>query len=198
MFDANGLVILAIGALLCFYGVRSVHLGVIAAGFGLGWMVAGLFNASTMTLLLFGLVGGVSSWVVCSLIFKFASYFVGGLAGAVAGARIADLVQPGDSSWSASAVIIVAIAVAAAFCADKYRERALLWLTSIGGASMILIGIGRAFSGLEWLDHPDSAATSVTSNAVWIGLSIAGWMVQRRLFAERLGITPRGGAAAKE
>ncbi|EGD53642.1 hypothetical protein SCNU_17657 [Gordonia neofelifaecis NRRL B-59395] len=187
--------ILAVGALLCFYGVRSVHLGVIAAGFGAGWMISSLFNATGLTLFLFGLIGGVSAWVVCSLIFKFAAFFVGGLSGAVAGARIADLVQPGDNSWAASAIIIVAIAVSAAFFADKYRARALLWLTSIGGASMILIGIGLTFERLRWIDSPDSAITSITSNAVWVALSVAGWIVQRRLFADRLGIEPRKKAA---
>ncbi|AUH67886.1 MULTISPECIES: hypothetical protein [Gordonia] len=196
MFDANGLVILAVGALLCFYGVRSVHLGVIAAGFGLGWIVSGLFNAGGLTMFLFGLIGAVSAWVVCSLIFRFAAYFVGGLTGAVGGARLADLVQPGDNSWAASAIIIVAIAVAAAFCADKYRARALLWLTSIGGASMVLIGVGRAFEPLNWVDSPDSAAASITSNALWIALSVAGWIIQRRLFADRLGIKPRQSEAA--
>ncbi|MGB3303905.1 MAG: DUF4203 domain-containing protein [Gordonia sp. (in: high G+C Gram-positive bacteria)] len=196
MFDANGLVILAVGAFLCFYGVRSVNLGVIAAGFGLGWMITSLFNASALTMLLFGLVGAVVSWVVCSLIFRSAAFVVGGLTGAVAGARLADLVQPGQSSWAASAIIIVAIAVATAFIADKYRARALLWLTSIGGASMMLVGIGRTFEALNWIDNPDSTPATITSNAIWVALAVAGWILQRRLFADRLGIKPRERAAA--
>ncbi|MGB3887485.1 DUF4203 domain-containing protein [Gordonia sp. (in: high G+C Gram-positive bacteria)] len=196
MFDANGLVILAVGAFLCFYGVRSVNLGVIAAGFGLGWMITSLFNASALTMLLFGLVGAVVSWVVCSLIFRSAAFVVGGLTGAVAGARLADLVQPGQSSWAASAIIIAAIAVATAFIADKYRARALLWLTSIGGASMMLVGIGRTFEALNWIDNPDSTPATITSNAIWVALAVAGWILQRRLFADRLGIKPRERAAA--
>ncbi|MCF8587491.1 DUF4203 domain-containing protein [Gordonia liuliyuniae] len=195
MLDVNGLVIVAVGAVLCFYGVRSAHLGVLAAGFGAGWLIAALFNPSTTTLILFGLIGAVSSWVIVSLVFKFATYLIGGLAGAVAGARIADLVQPGDNSWSASAIIVVAVAISAAFAADKYRERALLWLTSVGGAAMVLHGLGRAVDALDWLRSADSTAGEVAGTAAWVGLSLAGWIVQRRLFAERLGVKHRIGRA---
>ncbi|MCF8571036.1 DUF4203 domain-containing protein [Gordonia sp. HY002] len=197
MLDANGFVIVAVGALLCFYGVRSVHLGVLASGFGLGWLIAALFNPSALTLILFGLIGAVTAWVVVSLVFSFASYLIGGLAGAVTGARIADLVQPGDNSWAASGIIIVAVAAAAAFAAEKYKARALIWLTSIGGAAMILHGLGRAFDALDWLRSADTTAGEIGGTAAWIGVAVTGWVVQRRLFADRLDVRHRLGGNEK-
>lgn len=184
----NGLAVLLVGLLLCFYGIRSLHLGVLAIGFGLGWMMADLFHASLSALLLFGLIGAVSAWIVTTLVFKFSAYFIGGLAGAMAGARAADVLQPGDNDWALSAIVILAVAVAAAFLADKYRARALLWLTSIGGASMILNGLGRTTDALEFLRNPQPGWQQIFATAAWIALSAAGWIVQRHLFADKLGI----------
>ncbi|MFD1815509.1 DUF4203 domain-containing protein [Rhodococcus gannanensis] len=184
----GGIAVLLIGALLCFYGIRSMHLAVLAAGFGLGWLVADLFNASLATLFLFGLIGAVAAWVVTTLVFRFSAYFIGGITGAMAGAKIADVLQPGDNNWALSAIVILAVGVAAAFLADKFRARALLWLTSIGGASMILTGLGSMTGALEFLRHPEAGWQQVTSTLAWIGLSVAGWIVQRRLFPEKLGI----------
>ncbi|MBC7300827.1 MAG: DUF4203 domain-containing protein, partial [Nocardia sp.] len=36
----NGILVALVGALLCFYGIRSVNLGLLAIGFGLGWLIA--------------------------------------------------------------------------------------------------------------------------------------------------------------
>ncbi|WP_336081201.1 DUF4203 domain-containing protein [Nocardia sp. SSK8] len=185
----NGLVVALVGALLCFYGIRSVHLGVIAVGFGLGWMIADLFNASFTWLLLIGLIGAVSSWVVTSLVFRFASYFIGGLTGAMVGAKLATVLQPGeDRNVALSLIVILAVCVAGAFLAEKFRARALLWLTSIGGASMMLSGIGRMSDSLEFLRHPENGWQQIGSTLAWIALSAAGWITQRHLFAEKLGI----------
>ncbi|WP_188827995.1 TM7S3/TM198-like domain-containing protein [Nocardia camponoti] len=184
----NGIVVALVGLLLCFYGIRSVHLGILAIGFGLGWEIADLFNASLWTLLLFALVGAVSAWVVTSLVFRFASYFIGGLTGAMVGAKLANVLQPGANNWALSMIVILATCVAGAFLADKFRARALLWLTSIGGASMVLSGVGRMSDSLEFLVHPESGAQEVATTVIWIALSAAGWFVQRHLFAERLGI----------
>lgn len=187
----NGIVVTLVGALLCFYGIRSVHLGVLAVGFGVGWLIADLFDPSFWVLVLFGLVGAVSAWVVTTLVFKFASYFIGGLTGAMAGAKLATVLQPGDKNWALSTIVVVAVCVAGAFLADKFRARALLWLTSIGGASMILSGLGRMGDALSFLREPDSGWQQVFATLAWIGLSVAGWLVQRRLFAEKLGIERR-------
>ena len=36
----TGLVVLAVGVLLCFFGIRSVNLALLASGFGLGYCLA--------------------------------------------------------------------------------------------------------------------------------------------------------------
>ncbi len=188
----SGLAVVALGALLCFWGIKSMHLAVLAAGFGLGWLIADLFTASVTTLLLFGLIGAVMSWVLTSLVFRFSAYFIGGLTGAMAGAKLADVLQHGDNNWALSGIVILAVGVAAAFLADKFRARALLWLTSIGGASMMLTGAGGVIGGLAFLRHPEPGWQQVTSTLVWIALAAAGWIVQRRLFPEKLGIQRSG------
>ncbi|WP_072805980.1 DUF4203 domain-containing protein [Rhodococcoides yunnanense] len=187
----NGIVVLLVGGLLCFYGIRSLHLAVLATGFGIGWLVTDLFNASVSVLFLFALIGAVVAWVVTTLVFKFSAYFIGGLAGAVVGARAADVLQTGDNNWALSAIVVLAVGVSGAFLADKFRARALLWLTSIGGASMILDGVGRAAGPLEFLHDPSPGWQQVTSTLAWIALSVAGWLVQRNLFADKLGIEKR-------
>ncbi|MBF6181951.1 DUF4203 domain-containing protein [Nocardia otitidiscaviarum] len=184
----NGIVVALVGALLCFYGIRSVHLGILAIGFGLGWMIADLFNPSFGWLLLIGLIGALSSWVVTSLIFRFAAYFIGGLTGAMIGTKLATLLQPGDKSFALSMIVAAAVCVAGAFLADKFRARALLWLTSIGGASMVLSGIGRMADPLTFLRDPDPGWRQATATLAWIGLSVLGWITQRHLFAGKLGI----------
>lgn len=184
----NGVMVLLLGALLCFYGIRSVHLAVLASGFGLGWLIADLFTSALATLFLFALIGAVTAWAMTTLVFNFSSFLIGGLTGAMMGARIADVLQPGDNNWALSAIVVLSLAVAAAFLADRYRARALLWLTSIGGASMILNGLARTTDALEFLRTPDTAAQQILSAIAWIALSVAGWIVQRRLFANKLGI----------
>lgn len=184
----NGIVVAVVGVLLCFYGIRSVHLGILAIGFGLGWMIADLFNASFWWLLLVALIGALSSWVVTSLIFRFAAYFIGGLTGAMIGTKLAMVLQPGDKNWALSMIVALAVCVAGAFLAQKFRARALLWLTSIGGASMILSGVARMSDSLEFLRSPDAGWQQITSTLAWIGLSVLGWITQRHLFAEKLGI----------
>ncbi|MBB5915219.1 uncharacterized membrane protein (DUF485 family) [Nocardia transvalensis] len=199
----NGIVVALVGALMCFYGIRSVHLGILAIGFGVGWLVADLFNPSFSVLVLFGLVGAVSSWVVTALVFKFAAYVIGGLTGSMAGAKLAAVLQPGDKNWALSMIVILAVCVAGAFLADRFRARALLWLTSIGGASMVLSGLGRMNDHLAFLRSPEAGWQEFLAAVAWIALSVAGWIVQRHLFAEKLGIShlavgdgKEGGAAA--
>lgn len=184
----SGIVVLLVGALLCFYGIRSLHLAVLAVGFGLGWLLADLFQPSLPVLFLFALVGAGLSWVTTTLVFKLSAYAVGGLAGAIVGARTADVLQPGDNNWAMTTIVVLAFGVAAAFLADKYRARALLWLTSIGGASMMLNGVGRMADWLDFLRNPDSGWQQVTSTLAWIALAVAGWIVQRHLFAEKLKV----------
>ncbi|MFD4461213.1 DUF4203 domain-containing protein [Nocardia sp. NPDC058480] len=184
----NGILVALVGALLCFYGIRSVNLGLLAIGFGLGWLIADLFNANFWWLLLVALIGAVAVWAVTSLIFRFAAYFIGGLTGAMIGTKLATVLQPGDKNFALSMIVVLAMCVAGAFLAQKFRARALLWLTSIGGASMVCSGIARFSDSLSFLRDPEPGWQQITATLAWAGLSILGWITQRHLFAEKLGI----------
>lgn len=184
-----GLVIVAVGLLLCFLGVGSVHLAVIASGFGLGWMLGDLFGASTSTALLIGVLGALVAWIAVAFVFKLASFFIGIVTGAVIGAKLYGTVSGDSGNWVLAAIIVIAVAAACGFLADKYRRRALLWLTTIGGAGLVLGGLARvAPDPLGFLRDPSAGWEQVVSFLAWAALALAGWLVQRRLFAKRLGI----------
>ena len=65
----SGWVVLVVGAVLCFLGVGSVHLAVLASGFGVGWLLGDLFGA---TALIVAACTAVIAWVLVTLVFKFA------------------------------------------------------------------------------------------------------------------------------
>ncbi|WP_072687809.1 DUF4203 domain-containing protein [Rhodococcus marinonascens] len=184
----SGIAILLVGAVLCFAGIGSLHIAVLASGFGLGWLLADLLSLSIGTTFLVGLIGAVVAWAATTLIFKFAAFFIGIITGAVIGAKLSRVLQPDDASWLLSGVVIVALAVACGFTADRYRARALLWLTALGGASMVASGLGLAISPLSFLDDPNEGAEQVFTTLIWIALATAGWFTQRRLFPDKLRI----------
>ncbi|MEK8225385.1 hypothetical protein NKG05_03480 [Oerskovia sp. M15] len=78
-----------------------------------------------------------------AFIFKLASFFIGIVTGAVIGAKLYGTVSGDSGNWVLAAIIVIAVAAACGFLADKYRRRALLWLTTIGGAGLVLGGLGR-------------------------------------------------------
>ncbi|AOW92990.1 DUF4203 domain-containing protein [Rhodococcus sp. WMMA185] len=184
----SGIAILLVGAVLCFAGIGSLHVAVLASGFGLGWLLADLLSLSIGTTFLVALIGAVVAWVATTLIFKFAAFFLGIIAGAVIGAKLSRVLQPEDTNWLLSAVVIVALAVACGFIADRYRARALLWLTALGGASMVASGLGLAIGPLDFLDNPNAGAQQVFATLIWIAVAAAGWLTQRRLFPDKLRI----------
>ncbi|QYB05431.1 DUF4203 domain-containing protein [Rhodococcus sp. USK10] len=184
----SGIAILLVGAVLCFAGVGSLHVAVLASGFGLGWLLAELLSLSLGTTFLFAATGAVVVWVATTLIFKFAAFFIGIIAGAVVGAKLSRVLQPEDVNWILSGIVIVALAVACGFVADRYRARALLWLTALGGASMVLTGLGMAIGSLSFLDQPNEGVQQFFASLVWVAIAAAGWLTQRRLFPEKLRI----------
>jgi len=184
----SGIAILLVGAVLCFAGVGSLNVAVLASGFGLGWLLADLLSLSLGTTFLIAAIGAVVAWVATTLIFKFAAFFIGIIAGAVIGAKLSRVLQPDDANWLLSAIVIVALAVACGFIADRYRARALLWLTALGGASMMLTGLGLAIDPLRFLEDPNEGAQQFFASVIWVVVAAAGWLTQRRLFPEKLRI----------
>ena len=183
----SGWILLLVGIVLCFFGVGSIHVAILASGFGLGWVLADLFHASDGTALLVALGSAVIAWVLVTLVFKVAAFFVGVITGALIGARLAEIASPDSSTVLLTIIVVVAVAVVFGLLADRYRSRVLLWSTAIGGAGLILSGLGLIWpSSLGFLAHPQAGVEQVTSTVLWVGLAAGGWIVQRSLFPRRL------------
>lgn len=183
----SGWAILLVGAVLCFLGVGSLHVAILASGFGLGWVLADLFGASVGTAFLIAAGASVIGWVLVTLVFKVAAFFVGVITGSLIGARMAAVLTAGESNIAVTIVLVIATAVAVGFLADRYRRRVLLWTTAIGGAGLILSALGLiAPDTLGFLRHPDPGVEQVTTTALWIALAAGGWITQRALFPRAL------------
>jgi hypothetical protein len=187
----TGVVGLVVGLVLCFLGVGSLHLAVLGSGFALGWLIAELFGASATTTVLVGLGCAVVAWVLVSLVFRFAAFFVGAVAGGVIGARLFELFVTGDNKVLLTVVWVLAIAGICGFLTGRYRGRFLMWVTALGGAGLAMTGVSRiAPSTLDWLRHPDTALTGVLAFGIWIVLALLGRRTQLRLFPRALHAQP--------
>lgn len=172
-----------------FSGSDQVHLAVLASAFGLGWLLADLFGATAGTALVIAAGVAVISWALITLVFKFARFFIGLIAGALIGARLYAIFSPGDRSVVLAVVVVVATAVVFGFLADRYKGRVILWATAIGGAGLIMSSLGYILpSSLGFLHHPEAGVQQVTSTLIWIALAAAGWLTQRRLFPKALNL----------
>jgi hypothetical protein len=179
----TGVVGLAVGLVLCFFGVGSLHLAVLGSGFALGWLIAGLFSANTTTTVLVGLGCAVVAWVLVSLVFRFGAFFVGAVAGGVIGARVFQLLVTGTNKALLTTVFVLAFAGVSGLLAARYRGRFLMWATALGGAGLALAGLGRiAPDALDFLRHPDTALEGVLSFGAWLVLALLGRQTQLRLF----------------
>jgi len=185
----SGWVVLAVGVVLCFLGVGSVHLAILASAFGLGWLLADLFGATAVTALIIAACSAVIAWALITLVFKIARFFIGLIAGALIGARLYAIFSVGGKSVVLAVVVVVATAIVFGFLADRYRGRAILWATAIGGAGLIISSLGYIWPDtLGFLHHPEAGIQQVTSTVLWVGLSAAGWFTQRRLFPRALNL----------
>ncbi|WP_250030227.1 hypothetical protein [Paractinoplanes maris] len=179
-------VVLVIGLVLCFLGVGSTHLAVLATGFAVCWLLAAAFGAGTATALLISGFGAVLAWVLVSLIFRTMAFFLGTVLGSVIGAKIFTLVDTGEASVLLAVVLVPAVALVCGFLASRFRERFLLWATALGGSALVVAAIAYLVSGATELDDPRSATQGTVAVLVWLAIAIAGWLTQRRVFARRL------------
>ncbi|WGL50388.1 DUF4203 domain-containing protein [Nocardioides sp. BP30] len=193
-------VLLLLGAVLCFLGAVSIRLGVLAAGFGGGWILAEVFDASVAVRALVGLVAALAAFVATLLVAKLL-FFIGGLcAGAVLGAKlfvVADSgVGHGDPDVLLACIVVPAIGVLCGFLADRWQRGFLRLATAAAGAALLLSGVGRIGSGdTAQLWHPDSATGSVLLGVSWVVLAVVGYRVQRGRArqARRHAEAPAGG-----
>ncbi len=181
----TGLVAVLVGAVLCFAGVASMHLAVLLSGFGVCWMLADLLGASTGAALLIGLIGAVVGWILVSLVFKAAMFFVGAVVGGVIGAKLYSALET-TRNVAIALIFTIGFAFLCGWLANRWRVRMLLLLTAIGGAGIVLNGLGRAVHSLDWLRRPTSTAEQVLDVALWAGLALLGWATQRQVSARAL------------
>jgi len=118
---SSGVVGVAVGLVLCFFGIGSLHLAVLGSGFALGWLIAGVFNANTTTTVLVGLGCAIAAWILVSLVFRFGALFVGAVAGAVIGARIFSLFVTGTNKTLLAIGWVVVFAGLSGLLAMRYR-----------------------------------------------------------------------------
>lgn len=177
----SALAIILVGLLLCLAGALSVRLAVLAAGFGVAWMLAVAFDADTGTTLLISLGGAVLAFVLTLLAARLL-FFVGGLCvGAVIGAKLFVLVQGGGADLLLLLVVVPAVALASGLLARRFERPFLVWATAFGGAALVLSGVGRLWAdaaGELW--RPETTVGVVVVMVVWVVLAAVGYSVQRR------------------
>lgn len=182
-------VVVGVGVVLCFFGIGTVHLAIMASGFGLGWLLADLFGASGWTTLLVAAGSALILELLVALVFKVARFVVGMVAGSLIGAKLYSVSAGADRTIVLAVVVVIATALVFGFLADKFRERVLLWATAIGGAGLILSAIGLIWpDSLGFLRHPTPGGEQALSTVLWVALAAAGWLTQRRLFPKALNL----------
>lgn len=176
----SALVAILIGLVLCLGGSVSVRLAVFAAGFGVAWTLATALDADTGTALLIGLGGGVLAFVLTLLAARFL-FFVGGLCvGAVIGAKLFVLVQGGGADLLLLLVMVPAVAFVCALLARRFERRFMAWATAIGGAALVLSGVGRLWADVAGeLWQPASTAGVILVAVLWAVLAVVGRSVQK-------------------
>src|SRR4051794_7540659 len=176
-----GVGVLAVGLVLCFAGVASLHLAVLASGFALGWLVAESLGGSVAVTVIVAGCAAVVAWVLSTLVFRAALLVVGGVAGGVIGAKLYGLLEGGDGNVVLAILFALAVAVLTGLAAQRFHETALIWACAFGGAGLALSGLARIWPDtLGFLRTPDTTAEAVIDAAAWIALGTLGWSVERR------------------
>lgn len=177
----SGVGVIAVGLLLCFGGMFSLHLAVLASGFALGWLVAEALGGSLAVIATVAGCGAVVAWVLATLVFRAGMLVVGGIAGGVIGAKLFGLLEGDDGNVLLGIVFVLAVAVLTGLAAQHFHEAALVWACAFGGAGLVLSGVARVWPDtLGFLRTPDTTAEAVIDAAAWLALGATGWSVQRR------------------
>jgi hypothetical protein len=181
----TGVGVAVVGLLLCFVGLRSIHLALLACGFALGWLVAEGLGASVGVAFIVAACAAVVGWVLARVVFRAALFVIGGFAGAVIGAKLFGLLEGDDGNVLLAILFVVAVAVLTGLAAQRYRETAAIGACAFGGAGLALSGVGRIWPDtLGFLRTPDTTVEAVLSTAAWLALGLLGWAVQRRAVQE--------------
>jgi hypothetical protein len=173
----TGLVVFAVGLILCFFGVRSLRLSGFLVGFALAALLADVLGADPLISLIIGVAGGIAGFVLLILVFRFSLWLIGG----VIGVRAYQHFFLGEGNALVLVLFLFAVGLICGFLADHFREPVLAVLTAAGGASITLTGLGHLWpTVLGFLRQPVTPGQSVFAAAAWILLAVIGWIVQRR------------------
>ena len=169
----SGLTMIVIGLVLGLAGGWSIRTVLMLVGFGAGWLLAERLRRQLpgdpgdrpRRRLSRGWWSGsrrpsCSSWSAAS-------------SGLLVGARLFRLLEGGDGNLLLAVVFIPAIGIAGGWLAEKTREGFVAWGTSIGGAALVLAGLGVLVSGLAWLRDPSETWQAVVG-AVVVGRPVGG------------------------
>jgi hypothetical protein len=72
----TGLVVLAVGLILCFFGVRSLRLSGFLVGFALAALLDDVLGADPLISLVIGVAGGIAGSVLLILVFRFSLWLI--------------------------------------------------------------------------------------------------------------------------
>jgi len=178
----TGVGLAVVGLLLCFVGLRSIHLALLASGFALGWLVAEGLGASAAVGFIVALCAAVVGWVLARVVFRAALFVVGAIAGGVIGAKLFGLLEGGHGNVLLAVLFVVAVAVLTGLAAQRFHETAAIAACAFGGAGLALSGVARIWpDALGFLRIPHTTTEAIIGTAVWLVLGALGWAVQRRL-----------------
>ncbi len=175
-----------VGLLLALAGIWSVRLALATAGAGAAWLVADAFGAALGTGLLIAAAGGVVALFTGLLAARILFFALGAVVGAVIGARLFSILDTGEASVVLAVVFVPAVAVVGGVVVEKWRERFIGWATAIGGAGLVLTGLGRwAPSSLGFLRNPQDYGEQLIAFVAWVALAVLGRLVQKRGLGSR-------------
>lgn len=176
----SGTVLVIVGLVLCLAGARSVRLAVLAAGFGVGWILADVFGAAFLTGFLIALASAAAAFVLTLVMSKIVLFIAGCIVGALVGAKLYVVLSGSDSDWLLAVVFVPSAALLSGFLAGRFQRRFMEWATAFAGAALVLSGL--ALFGGDNLDlrHPDTGAESTLLAASWLVLALLGRSVQHR------------------
>ena len=182
--DLTGLGVLAVGLLLCFTGARSLNLALLASGFAFGWLLTEPFDATFLTALVVALAVAAGVWVLARFVSRASLFVIGGLAGAVVGAKLFGLLQPGGGSVLLIVLFMAATAFIAGLATQRFRRTAVAVACALGGAGLVLSGVARTVPDtLGLLRTPETGWQSTVAGLLWLGIAVGGWVVQQRLLS---------------
>jgi len=175
----SGLSMVVIGLVLGMAGGWSIRTVLAVVGFGAGWLLANVFDASLLVSAVVAAVGALLAWVLVRLAATIVFFVVGALVGVLVGARLFRLLEGGDGNLLLAIVFIPAIGIAGGWLAEKTREAFVAWGTSIGGAALVLAGLGVLVTSLSWLRDPSEPWQAVLGVVAWVALAVFFRLSQR-------------------